>query len=342
MQAIQLGLDTFGDVTSTADGKALSPAETLRAILKEAIRTDEVGVDVFGIGEHHRADYAVSAPDTVLAAIGASTKQIHVSSAVTVLSSEHPVRVYERFASLQGLTSGRAEIVVGRGAYTESFPLFGLSLDRYEELFEDRPDLFSHLLSGKPVTWKGTTRSALENQRVHPALDSPLPAWVAIGGSPHSVVRAAKYGLPVVFAIIGGAPSRMAPLADLYRKSLQEYGYDPQPVAIHSPGYIAASDEQAREEFWPHYREVMDRLAHERGFSPMTRDRYEADATNSALMIGSPNTVAPRIADALQSMGATRFSMKYSSGHMPHEMALKSIELYGTEVAPRVRELLQP
>lgn len=340
MQSIQLGLDTFGDVASTADGTKLTPAESLRAIVNEAIRADEVGVDSFGLGEHHRADYAVSSPETVLAAIGARTQKIHVSSAVTVLSSDDPVRVFERFATLQGLTNGRAEVIVGRGAYTESFPLFGLSLDRYEELFEDRLDLFAQLLKGQPVTWNGTTRAALTQQSVHPALDTPLPAWVGVGGNPQSMVRAAKYNLPVVLAIIGGDPSRLAPLADLYRNSLQRFGHHPQPLAVHSPGYIAATDEQAREEFWPYYSEVMNRLAYERGFSAMSRDRYEADAQQGALMIGSPDTVAPRIARTLKVLGATRFSMKYSSGNLPHEQALSSIELYGSEVAPRVRSLL--
>lgn len=340
MQTIELGIDTFGDVAGHSDGSSMTPAQTLRAIVEEAVLADRVGIDAFGLGEHHREDYAVSAPEVVLGAIGARTEQIRVSSAVTVLSSDDPVRVYERFATLQGLTDGRAEVIVGRGAYTESFPLFGLPLDRYEELFEDRLGLFAALVGEQPVTWQGTTRSPLTSQHVHPGLDAPLPAWVGVGGSPESVVRAARHGLPVVLAIIGGPPARFAPLADLHRRSLAEHGHAPQPLAVHSPGYIAQTDEQAREEFWPHYAEVMNRLGRERGFSPMSRERYEADATAGALMIGSPETVAPRIAETLRTLGATRFSMKYSSGHMPHELALRSIELYGREVAPRVREIL--
>ncbi len=340
MNAIELGVDTFGDVASRADGSALTPAETIRAVVEEAVLADKVGLDTFAIGEHHRADYAVSSPEMVLAAIGARTENIHLSSAVTVLSSDDPVRVYERFATLQGITNGRAEIMVGRGAYTESFPLFGLPLERYEELFEDRLGLLSKLLTGKPVTWEGSTRAPLHDQDVHPALEQDLPAWVAVGGTPESVVRAAKYGLPVMLAIIGGHPSRFAPFADLHRRSVEEHGFSPQPLGVHSPGYIAETDEQAREEFWPHYSEVMDRMARERGFSSMSRQRFEADATGGALMVGSPESVAPRIADALRTLGATRFSMKYSSGHMPHELAMKSIELYGREVAPRVREIL--
>lgn len=338
--AIELGLDTFGDVAAAADGTALSPAQTLRAIVDEAVLADRAGLDFFGIGEHHRADYAVSAPETVLAAIGARTDRIHLTSAVTVLSSDDPVRVYERFATLQGLTDGRAEIIVGRGAYTESFPLFGLPLERYEELFEDRLDLFSKLLSGETVTWKGTTRAPLTDQPVHPAVDTPLPAWVAVGGSRESVVRAARHGLPVVLAIIGGPPERFVPYAELHRRAIADHGHAPQPLGVHSPGYVAATDAQAREEFWPHYAEVMNRLARERGFMPVSRERYEADATGGALMVGSPETVARRIARTMRELGASRFSMKYSSGRMPHDLAMASIGLYGHEVAPRVRELL--
>lgn len=340
MSTVELGIDTFGDVAAHADGTSLTPAETLRAVVEEAVLADTVGLDFFGLGEHHRADYAVSAPEVILAAIGARTKHIHVSSAVTVLSSDDPVRVYERFATLQGLTDGRAEIIVGRGAYTESFPLFGLPLSRYDELFDDRLELFTQLLTGQPVTWEGTTRAPLREQLVHPAIETPLPAWVAVGGTPGSVVRAAKHGLPVVLAVIGGPPSRFAPFAQLHRDSLAEHGHSPQPVGVHSPGYIAEKDQQARDEFWPHYSEVMDRMARERGFSPMTRERFDEDATDGTLMVGSPETVARRIADTLEILGASRFSMKYSSGHMPHELAMKSIDFYGRKVAPRVRELL--
>lgn len=339
-RSVELGLDTFGDVAAHADGTPHTPAQTLRAIVEEAVLADRTGLDIFGIGEHHRADYAVSAPDMVLAAIGARTERIHLTSAVTVLSSDDPVRVHERFATLQGLTDGRAEIIVGRGAYTESFPLFGLPLERYEELFEDRLDLFTRLLSDEPVTWEGTTRAPLTDQLVHPAVDAPLPAWVAVGGSHESIVRAARHGLPVVLAIIGGPPARFAPYADLHRRALADHGHMAQPIGVHSPGYIAETDEQAREEFWPHYSEVMNRLARERGFMPMSRERYEADAIGGALMVGSPETVARRIAETMRALGAARFSMKYSSGHMPHEQAMRSIELYGREVAPRVRGML--
>jgi len=337
---VELGLDTFGDVAARADGTPLTPAQTLRAIVEEAALADETGLDVFGLGEHHRADYAVSSPEMVLAAIGSRTERIRLTSAVTVLSSDDPVRVHERFATLQGLTGGRAEIVVGRGAYTESFPLFGLPLERYEELFEDRLDLFTKLLAGEPVTWSGSTRAPLSDQLVHPALDVPLPAWVAVGGSPGSIVRAARYGLPVVLAVIGGPRARFAPFAQLHREALAEHGHAPQPLGVHSPGYVAATDQQARDEFWPHYAEVMNRLARERGGMPISRERYEADATDGALMVGSPPTVARRIAETLRDLGASRFSMKYSSGHMPHELAMTSIGLYGREVAPQVREML--
>lgn len=250
---LEIGVDTFGDVSSLESGVVLTPAQTLRAIVDEAVLADRVGLDFFGIGEHHRADYAVSSPEMVLSAIGARTENIHLTSAVTVLSSDDPVRVYERFSALQGLTSGRAEIIVGRGSYIESFPLFGYSLDQYEELFDDRLDLFSRLITGEPVTWQGTTRAPLENQSVHPAPESPLPAWVAVGGTPQSVVRAARYGLPVILAIVGGQPARFAQFADLHRRALAEFGHAPQPLGVHSPGYIAETDEQARDEFFPYF-----------------------------------------------------------------------------------------
>lgn len=337
---LEIGVDTFGDVSSLESGVVLTPAQTLRAIVDEAVLADRVGLDFFGIGEHHRADYAVSSPEMVLSAIGARTENIHLTSAVTVLSSDDPVRVYERFSALQGLTSGRAEIIVGRGSYIESFPLFGYSLDQYEELFDDRLDLFSRLITGEPVTWQGTTRAPLENQLVHPAPESPLPAWVAVGGTPQSVVRAARYGLPVILAIVGGQPARFAQFADLHRRALAEFGHAPQPLGVHSPGYIAETDEQARDEFFPYFAEAMEKFSRGRGGTGYSRAQFDRDATRGALMVGSPETVAPRIAETLTTLGASRFSLKYSSGHMPHEQSLRSIELYGTEVAPRVREIL--
>lgn len=334
---IEIGVDTFGDVAADREGRALTPAETLRMIVDEAALADRVGLDVFGLGEHHRGDYAVSAPDVVLAAIGARTERIRLTSAVTVLSSEDPVRLYERFATLGGLTGGRAEVVVGRGAYTESFPLFGFPLERYEELFEDRLDLFARLITGEPVTWEGSTRAPLVNQNVHPAMEMSLRTWVGIGGSQTSVVRAARYGLPIVLAIIGGKPSRFAAFADLHRQSLEQYGHAPQRVGVHSPGYLAETDARAREEFWPHFSEVMHRLARERGFNSMSRDHYEREADSGALMIGSPETVAPRIVETLRVLGADRFTLKYSSGHMPYNLAMRSIEIFGSEVAPKVK-----
>lgn len=338
---LEIGVDTFGDVSSLADGTVLTPAQTLRAIVDEAVVADRAGLDFFGVGEHHRADYAVSAPEMVLAAIGSRTENIHLTSAVTVLSSDDPVRVYERFSMLQGLTDGRAEVIVGRGSYIESFPLFGYSLDNYEELFDDRLDLFSRLITDEPVTWQGTTRAPLQAQKVHPAPEKPLPTWVAVGGTPESVVRAARYGRPVILAIVGGQPAQFAPFADLHRRALAEFGQDPQPLGVHSPGYIAETDEQAREEFFPYFAEAMDRFSKGRGGSGYTRAQFDRDATRGALMVGSPETVAPRIAETLTTLGASRFSLKYSSGHMPHEQSLRSIGLFGTEVAPRVRGLLQ-
>jgi len=341
MAPLELGLDTFGDVTVDRDGRPRSHAEVIRDVVEEGVLADRVGLDVFGVGEHHREDFAVTAPEAVLATLAGRTGRIHLGSAVTVLSSDDPVRVYERFATLDALSGGRAEVILGRGSFTESFPLFGYDLEDYETLFEEKLDLFSLLLHEEPVTWSGETRPPLTRQLVFPRTEHGLRTWVGVGGSPASVVRAARYGFPLVLAIIGGDPLRFQPFADLYRRALAETGQPEQPLAVHSPGHVADTDEQARDEYWTHYRDMHARIGRERGWPPMTRAQFDAaTGPNGALAVGSPATVAAKIVRTAQGLGADRFSMKYSAGTLPHELMMRSIELYGTEVAPRVRAAL--
>lgn len=341
MERIELGIDTFGDVTVGPDGQALTHPQVIRDVVEEAVVADQVGLDFFGLGEHHREDFAVSAPDVVLATIAGRTERIRLGSAVTVLSSDDPVRVYQRFATLDALSGGRAEVILGRGSFTESFPLFGYELSDYEVLFEEKLELFASLLEEGPVTWSGTTRAGLRDQRVFPTTDGGLRAWVGVGGSPESVVRTARHGLPMMLAIIGGDPLRFAPFADLYRRALDELGRPPLPIGIHSPGHVGETDEQAREELWPHYREMHARIGRDRGWPPMTRSQFElAAGPEGALAVGSPSTVAGKIVRAVEGLGASRFDLKYSAGTLPHGSMLRSIELYGTEVAPLVREQL--
>ena len=342
MTQIELGLDTFGDVTVDDDGRPVPQPAVIRHVVEEAVLADELGLDFFGVGEHHREDFAVSAPDVVLAAIAAQTERLRLGSAVTVLSSDDPVRVFERFATLDALSNGRAEVILGRGSFTESFPLFGYDLADYEVLFEEKLDLFAALLSEKPVTWSGTTRPALDGQQVYPTTESgSLRAWIGVGGSPQSVVRAARYGLPLVLAIIGGDPLRFAPFVDLYHRALDELGQPRLPVAIHSPGHVADTDERARDELWPHYRVMHARIGRERGWPPITRQQFDAAAgPTGALAVGSPQTVAAKIVRAASGLGAARFDLKYSAGTLPHQLMLRSIELYAAEVAPLVRQQL--
>jgi probable LLM family oxidoreductase len=339
---LELGLDTFGDVTIDGEGALLPHARVLRDVVEEGVLADELGLDFFGVGEHHRADFAISAPEVVLAAIAGRTSRIHLGSAVTVLSSDDPVRVFERFSTLHAVSGGRAEVILGRGSFIESFPLFGFELEDYEVLFEEKLDLFAALLEGGPVTWSGRTRAALTDKRVFPPVEAgPLRTWVGVGGSPESVVRAARYGLPLVLAIIGGEPLRFTPLVDLYARALEQLGKPPQPVAAHCPGYVAVTDERARDEFFPHYAAMHDRIGRERGWPPLTRPQFEHGAgPEGALFVGSPATVAAKIARTAGGLGLARFDLKYSAGPLPHEQLLTCIELYGREVAPMVREQL--
>ena len=344
MFPLELGLDTFGDVTFGDDGALVSQAQALRNVVAEAVLAESVGVDCFGVGEHHRADFAISAPEVMLAAIAARTSTMILGSAVTVLSTDDPVRVFQRFSTLNALSKGRAEVILGRGSFTESYPLFGYDLSRYEELFEDKLALFAELLKNGPVTWQGTTRSALDRQVIYPPVETgTLRTWVGVGGSPQSVIRAARYGLPLTLAIIGGSPSRFQPYVDLYKQSLAKFGKPIQPIAVHSPGHIAATDQQAKDELWPHYQTMMTRIGAERGWPPAVRANFEREAgPDGALCVGSPETVAAKIAATIKLLGLSRFDMKYSSGTLPHSAMMSSIELFGTKVIPMVRERLTP
>ena len=341
-QTIELGVDTFGDVTAAADGRTLTQAETLRNVVDQGALADQVGLDFFGVGEHHRRDFAISAPEVILAAIAARTSRIHLGSAVTVLSTDDPVRVFQRFSTLNAISNGRAEVIVGRGSFTESFPLFGYDLAQYEELFEEKLNLFAELLKAEPVTWSGRLRAPLEGQSIYPPAETgTLRTWVAVGGSPESVVRAAYYGLPLMLAIIGGSPQRFAPWTQLYRERLERFGKQPQPIGVHSPGHVAESDERAKEELWPHYADLMNRIGAERGWPPIGRAQFEqAAGPDGALYVGSPHTVATKIVATVKALGLSRFDLKYSNGPLPHDRLMNSIELYGTKVVPMVRERL--
>jgi probable LLM family oxidoreductase len=341
IRPVQFGLDTFGDITVDENGERLSSAQVLRNIVEQAVLADRVGVDAFGVGEHHRDDFAVTAPEVVLAAVASRTERIKLGTAVTVLSSDDPIRVYERFATLDALSNGRAEVTLGRGSFTESFPLFGYDLADYEVLFAEKLDLFAALRTEQAVTWEGTTRPSLVNATVYPKTESgSIDTWIGVGGSPESVVRAARYRVPLMLAIIGGDPARFAPHTQLYRQALEEFGYDELPIGVHSPGYIADTDTDARDTLFPHFKAQRDRIGAERGWAPATRRQFDSEVAHGAVFAGSPDTVAAKIARTVRTLGLSRFDLKYSNGTMPHQQLLRTIELYGGEVIPRVRELL--
>ncbi len=338
---VEFGMDTFGDVTVGADGKLLSQAEVIRNVLDEAILADEVGVDFIGVGEHHRSDFAVSAPEVVLAGIATRTKRIKLGSAVTVLSSDDPIRVFERFSTVNALSNGRAEVILGRGSFTESFPLFGYKLNDYETLFNEKLDLFAALLKNGQVNWEGQLRPPLKDVTVYPEIESgKLSAWIGVGGSPESVIRSVRYEIPMTLAIIGGDPRRFLPLVDLYKRAQDQLGVEKMPLGVHSPGYVAETDEQAREELWPGYKAMHDRIGAERGWPPTTKESFIREIESGSTYAGSPETVAKKIAATVKALGTDRFDLKYSSGTTSHEKMMKSIEFYGTKVIPMVREML--
>lgn len=338
---IEFGLDTFGDITRDSDGELLTGAQTIRNVVAQAELADEVGVDFFGVGEHHRAEFAVSAPEMVLAAIAARTTQIRLGTAVTVLSSDDPVRVFERFSTLDALSNGRAEVVLGRGSFIESFPLFGYDLRDYDALFEQKLELFTELLAEKPVSWSGTMRASLDNADVFPKTENGLRTWVGVGGSPESVVRVARHGLGLMLAIIGGPPGRFRPFVDLYHRSVASFGTTSHPVAVHSPGHIADTDSEAWDAAYSGFEAMNNTIGRERGWPVYSRARFQNDVgPEGAIYAGSPDRVAAKIADTVTTLGLGRFDLKYATGTLSHETMMRSIELYGTEVIPRVRRLL--
>ncbi|WP_129336727.1 LLM class flavin-dependent oxidoreductase [Cellulomonas endophytica] len=338
---IQFGLDTFGDVPEDDRGALLSHADAIRQVVEEAVLADRSGVDVIALGEHHRPEYAISTPETVLAGIATRTERITLASGVTVLSSDDPVRVFQRFATVDALSGGRAQVILGRGSFTESFPLFGYDLADYDVLFEEKIALFAELLKEGPVTWQGTTRAALHEAEVFPRTDSGhLDTWVGVGGSPQSVIRAARYGLPLMLAIIGGDPARFAPYVDLYRRAAEQLGTTAHPVGMHSPGFVADTDREAVELVWPRYRVLRDRIGALRGWPPIHRDEFEAEVAEGSLYIGSPETVARRIAAAVGTLDVGRFDLVYTTGSTPVRARMHAVDLYGNVVVPRVRELL--
>lgn len=341
MPPVSLGLDTFGDVTLGPDGQPQPMDVVLREVLDQATLADEIGIDFIGLGEHHRADFAISAPEIVLAAIAGRTHRIKLGTAVTVLSTDDPVRVFQRFSTLNALSNGRAEPILGRGSFTESYPLFGHDLNDYEQLFEERLDLFANLVRNPRVTWSGQTRSPLENQQVFPPLGPEgMTVWVGVGGSPESVVRVVRQDLQLMLAIIGGDAQRFAPYIDLYQRACAQLGRPVRPVGVHSPGFVAETDEKAQEILWPHYADMFGRIGRERGWPPVTKDRFLAEVHHGALYVGSPETVARKIARTVQTLGLQRFDMKYSTGPVPHGDLMTCIRLYGEKVMPMVRDML--
>ncbi len=339
--SLELGLDTFGDVTRLADGSMVSHAQVLRDVVDQAVLADETGVDFIGLGEHHRPDFAISSPEMVLAAIAGRTKRILLGSAVTILSSDDPVRVFQRFSTLNAVSNGRAEAHLGRGSFIESFPLFGYDLKDYEKLFDEKLDLFAALLTNEKVSWRGSVRTPLQNQGVYPSIEQGrLKAWIGIGGNPESVLRAVHYNLPLMIAIIGGAPERFKPLAELYARAHEKAGTQPPGLGIHSHGHVGETDEAARERYWPAYKAMRDRIGAERGWPPAARGDFDREIESGSLYIGSPETVARKIARTVRLFGLSRFDMKYSSGPLSHSAMMNCIELYGRKVVPLVRDML--
>ncbi|MGP4047727.1 LLM class flavin-dependent oxidoreductase [Streptomyces sp. 2A115] len=341
MSDLVFGLDTFGDVPEDDSGTPVSDARAIRQVVDEAVLAEETGVDVLALGEHHRPEFAISTPETVLAGIATRTSRIRLSSGVTVLSSDDPVRVFQRFSTVDALSNGRAEVILGRGSFTESFPLFGYDLSDYDVLFEEKIELFAKLLEEKPVTWSGTKRPALDHADVFPKTESGhLTTWVGVGGSPQSVIRTANYGFPLMIAIIGGSPERFAPYIDLYQRATDKFGTTAHPVGMHSPGFIADTDEEARELHWPHYKVIRDRIGALRGWPPVRKEEYAAEIEHGSLYIGSPETVARKIARAVKALDVGRFDLIYTTGAQPISARLRAVELYGTKVLPMVRDLL--
>ena len=339
---LEFGLDTFGDADGDGSGGWVSHAQTIRDVVEQGVLADQVGVDVFSIGEHHTHDFPMPAGDVVLAAIASRTERIRLGSAVTVLSSDDPVRVFQRYSTLHALSGGRAEVVLGRGSSTESFPLFGYDLADYEVLFDEKARLFAQIRSGGPTTWHGTVRPDLVDQDIVPYTENgPLPAWIGVGGNPRSVIRAAELDFPLLIAVIGGNPARFAPFSQLYRQARAQLGRPQLPIGLHTPGHVAATDEEAFEQFIPLFQDTMRRMAPVRGFRVPTLDQFRHEVgPEGALYVGSPETVARKIAANMPLLDVTRFNLKFAMPGMTQGQIMENIELYGTKVVPRVRELM--
>ncbi len=341
---MEIGVFTFGETRLGPDGSQEGAGERLRRIVEEVELADKVGLDVYGVGEHHRPDYSVSAPAVVLAAAAARTERIRLTPTVSVLSSDDPVRVFQQYATLDLLSSGRAEIMVGRGSFTESFPLFGYDLEHYHALFDEKLRLLLRLREETVVEWEGRLRASIRGRGVYPRPEQdPLPIWVAVGGTPASVVRAADLGLPLALAIIGGMPERFTRMTDLYRRSWVEAGRDPSALrlSINSHGFIADDADEAAELAWPAFSEVMNRIGRERGWPPQSRGQFELErGPRGALFVGDPDQVVEKILWEHEFFGHDRFLLQLTVGSLPHDRVLRAIELLGTEVAPRVRSEL--
>ncbi|MEM7414639.1 MAG: LLM class flavin-dependent oxidoreductase [Gemmatimonadota bacterium] len=337
---MEIGVYTFGEARfDPTSGAQLDARERVARLLEEIEVADRVGLDVFAVGEHHRQDFVVSSPSTILAAAAERTDRIRLSSAVTVLSSDDPVRVFQQFATLDLLSEGRAEIMAGRGSFTESFPLFGYDLADYDELFQEKLELLMALRRDEPVSWSGRHRAALTNQRVYPRpIQDPIPLWVAVGGNPPSAIRAGALGLPMALAIIGGMPERFTPFVDLYRRSLAEAGHAPCPVSINSHGFLADDREEAAELVYPSYIETMGRIGRERGWPPPTRAHFDGErGLRGAIVLGDAEAVIEKILFQHDLFGHDRFLIQLTVGPMPHDRVLRAIEILGTEVAPAVK-----
>ena len=342
---MEIGIYTFADIApDPATGQTITTHQRIRNLMEEIELADQVGLDVFGVGEHHRSDYAVSAPAVILGAAAERTKNIRLSSAVTVLSSDDPVRVFQSFATVDLLSGGRAEIMAGRGSFIESFPLFGYNLNDYDELFAEKLEMLLRLNENAIVNWEGKHTQTIQNRSVYPRPhQGKLPIWVAIGGTPESVVRAAEYGLPMALAIIGGQPSRFAPYAQLYREVYQKAGHDinNMQLGINSHTYIADTSQQAADEFYPPYAAVMTQIGKERGWPPTNRQQFDQSINpQGALLVGSPQQVIDKILYEHELFGHTRFLAQMSLGAMPHNKILHAIELLGTKVAPEVKKYI--
>ncbi len=338
----ELGVFTFGDHgPDPSTGHTIAPVQRMRQIVEEAVLAEQVGLDVFGVGEHHRADFLVSAPEVVLAAIAERTERLRLTSAVTVLSSDDPIRVFQRFATLDLLSNGRAEVLAGRGSFTESFPLFGYALEDYDRLFAEKLELLLAVRERTRVTWRGSTRAPLDGQEVHPRpVQDPLPVWVGVGGTPESALRAGMLGLPMALAIIGGLPERFVPFAGIHREGLRRGGFDPAlvPMSVNGHAFVAPTSQAAADTAFAPYAAVMTRIGRERGWPPMTREQFEAmREPRGSLAVGDPEQVAEKVLAQHALFGHRRALFQMGLGTLPHAQVLRSIELLGTEVAPIVR-----